>query len=223
MKIKTDDGVSPVVAVMLMLAVTVIIAAIVSAAAGGLSGTKKQAPSAILEVHFYENRSYGTDFYINAMTIEHVSGSPLQTKDLSISTYFRNSTGELIKGSLMGEKSIEFSSGDYSGKSCGVLFINDQDRFPDSPLVNSADGGYKSWFGNASAVLMAGDYLVTPAPYYATSTEKENSALDSILNFKTYDHTGQIDNGYKTGSVITVKIVHIPTGQVIFDKDVVII
>ncbi|MDD1687326.1 type IV pilin N-terminal domain-containing protein [Methanoregula sp.] len=216
--VRNDEGVSPVVGVMLMLAVTVIIAAIVSAAAGGLSGTNKQAPSAILEVHFYENKSYG-DSFVNTMTIEHVSGDPLQTKDLSISTYFRNSTGQLIKGSLMGENTSKIRDGEY----CGTLFINDQDRFGNSPLVNTEKGKYKSWFGNTSAVLMAGDSLVTPAQYYAATSEKENLALDEILNFKTYDNTGVIDNGYKAGSVITVKIVHIPSGQIIFDKDVVIV
>ncbi|MFA6333111.1 MAG: type IV pilin N-terminal domain-containing protein [Methanoregula sp.] len=214
------EGVSPVVGVMLMLAVTVIIAAIVSAAAGGLSGSSKQAPSAILQVHFYENKSYG-DSFVNSMTIEHVSGDPIQTKDLSISTYFRNKTGQLIKGSLMGETPAEVDT-DGNTEYYGALFINDQDRFGDSPMVGSADGRYKSWFGNASAVLMAGDSLVTPAPYYSDTTDKENLALDKILNFQTYDHDGDMDNGYKAGSVITVKIVHIPSGQVIFDKDVVI-
>ena len=41
---KTEEGVSPVVGVMLMLSVTVIIAAIVSAAAGSFSGTGKKPP-----------------------------------------------------------------------------------------------------------------------------------------------------------------------------------
>ena len=161
---KTDEGVSPVVGVMLMLSVTVIIAAIVSSAAGGLSGTEKKAPSAILEVHFYENRSYGS-FSAPAMTIEHISGNPLQTKDLSITTYFWNESGQLIKGYLIGEKAVpgndawsDFGSGMYSG----VLFINDPDRFG-SPL-QSSNTGYKSWFGNASAVLMAGDVLVDTGP-----------------------------------------------------------
>ena len=181
---------------------------------GNFSGTREKAPSAILEVHLYENRSYG-NFFVNAMKIEHISGSPLQTKDLSITTYFRNESGQLIKGYLIGEKAIQVDSGQY----CGVLFINDQNRFP-STLQNS-DSGYNSWFGNASAVLMAGDVLVTPAQYYGTS--HENLALDNILNFQTFDSTGQIDNGYKAGAVITVKIVHIPSGQVIFDKDVVVV
>lgn len=99
----------------------------------------------------------------------------------------------------------------------GALFINDQDRFG-SPLTASPDGGYKSWFGNASAVLMAGDLLVTPAQFYSTSPH-HNLGLDAVLNFDTTDPV----NGYRAGDVITVKIVHIPSGQVIFDKDVVVV
>jgi len=216
-----EEGVSPVVGVMLMLSVTVIIAAIVSAAAGGFSGTKDKAPSAILEVHFYENRSYGS-FSAPAMTIEHVSGSPLQTKDLSITTYFRNESGQLIKGSLPGEKSVPgndawIESGFTSGTYSGVMFINDQDRFG-SPLQSSGSG-YKSWFGNASAVLMAGDVLVTPAQYCGPEEPHINPGLNYILNFDTTDPA----SGFQDGAVVTVKIVHVPSGQVIFNKDVVVV
>jgi len=219
-----EKGVSPVVGVMLMLSVTIIIAAIVSGAAGGFSGTKQNAPSAILEVHFYENRSYG-GFSAHAMTIEHISGAPLQTKDLSISTYFRNESGYLIKGGIRGEVPVEgeslwsdFGAGTYSG----ALFINDQDRFG-FPL-RSSPAGYKSWFGNSSAVLKAGDLLVTPAQYCTsdspTSTEShKNPGLNAVLNFDT---TNAI-HGYRSGAVITMKIVHIPSGQVIFDKDVIVV
>ena len=217
---RNEHGVSPVVGVMLMLSVTVIIAAIVSAAAGGLSGTEKKAPSSILEVHFYDNRSYGT-FAAHAMTIEHVSGNPLQTKDLSISTYFRNQSGHMIKGYLSGEKYV---AGDAAwtqfdpGTNCGVLFINDKDR-PGfgSPLRSTT--GYLNWFGNASAVLRAGDILVTPAQFCGPATPNKNPGLNNILNFDTSDP----DNGYRAGSVIAVRIVHVPSGQVIFDKDVVVV
>ncbi|HEX3001483.1 MAG TPA: type IV pilin N-terminal domain-containing protein, partial [Methanoregula sp.] len=96
---RNEHAVSPVVGVMLMLSVTVIIAAIVSAAAGGLAGSDTRSPSAILDVHFYENRSYGS-CSAPAITIEHISGSPLQTKDLTLATYFRDGSAHLIKGSL---------------------------------------------------------------------------------------------------------------------------
>ncbi|MDO9033879.1 MAG: type IV pilin N-terminal domain-containing protein [Methanoregula sp.] len=215
----TDEGVSPVVGVMLMLSVTVIIAAIVSAAAGGLSGSEKKAPSAILDVHFYDNRSYGS-FSTHTMTIEHISGNALQTKDLGITTYFRNESGQMIKGSLQEEKAVlgnsawsDFGTGIYSG----VLFINDQDRF--GPPLHRSDAGYKSLFGNASAVLMAGDILVTPAQFCGPSQPHKNPGLNYILNFDTTDPA----NGYRAGAVITVKIVHIPSRQVIFDKDVVVV
>lgn len=214
---ESEAGVSPVVGVMLMLSVTVIIAAIVSAAAGGLSGTEKTAPSAILAVHFYENRSYSGSTPHNAMTIEHISGSPLQTKDLSISTYYRNKSSQLIKGALSGEKSIEIESGEYAGKYSGVLYINDQDRFGDLPFIDS-DSGYQSWFGNASAVLMAGDILVTPAQYLGTDSS-ENRALNTILNLGD----SAAFHGYKAGDIINVKIVHIPSGRMLFDKDVVVV
>jgi len=209
---KAGDAVSPVVGVMLMLSVTIIIAAIVSAAAGGFSGTREKAPSAILEVHFYENRSYGT-FYADTMTIEHISGSPLQTKDLSIVTYFRNASGQLIRGGLLGENPVPVGS-----QYCGELFINDQDRFPSQ--LQDTDSGYKGWFGNASAVFMAGDVLVTPAQY-SIDAPQANLALDRILD--PSGTTTAIDNGYRAGAVINTKIVHIPSGQVIFDKDVVVV
>jgi FlaG/FlaF family flagellin (archaellin) len=203
---------------MLMLSVTIIIAAIVSAAAGSFSGTKDRAPSAILEVHFYQNRSYGS-FSAPAMTIEHISGSPLQTRDLSITTYFRNESGQMIKGYLLGEKSVSISNSwnNYeSGTYCGVLFINAIDRFGSSPPYQSSGNGYESWFGNASAVLMAGDFLVTPAQYIGPNS---NPGLNYILGFDTTDP----GSGYQAGAVINVKIVHVPSGQVIFDQDVVVV
>lgn len=212
-----EQAVSPVIGVMLMHSVTVIIAAIVSAAAGGLSGADTRAPSAILDIHFYANRSYGS-CSAPTMTIEHISGSPLQTKDLTLATYFRNGSGHLVKGALTGERSVAGTSGwstfgpdTYSG----VLFINDADRFG-SPLRSSGTG-YKSWFGNASAVLMAGDILVTPIQF-CESAPKKNMALNTILNADTSDP----DTGYRPGAVITTKIVHIPNGQILFDKEVVV-
>jgi FlaG/FlaF family flagellin (archaellin) len=219
---KNDEGVSPVVGVMLMLSVTIIIAAIVSAAAGSFSGTNNKAPTATLDVHFYENRSYGS-FSVPAMTIEHISGSPLQTKDLSITTYFTNSSGQIVKGGLIGQEAVSgnnsWSNSNFPPNMyCGVLFINDNNRFVGSPLQPSP-GGFASWFGNTSAVLMPGDVLVTPAQFCGPS-----GSYNPGLNYLLSDGADTLDlpTGYQAGAVITVKIVHTPSGQVIFDKDVVV-
>jgi len=48
-KVKKDDGVSPVVGVMLMLVVTIVIAAVVTLFATGLTTSAEAAPVAVLE------------------------------------------------------------------------------------------------------------------------------------------------------------------------------
>ncbi len=135
-----DSAVSPVVGVMLMLAVTIMIAAIVSATAGSFSNTEKKAPSAILDVSIYAAKDYG-GYYAPTMTIRHISGNVLQTKDLQIVTYYTvPRTGNISRGSLLGETSVNGISGwdPFSDTArCGILFINDEnrlERIPFSPL-----------------------------------------------------------------------------------------
>jgi len=53
---KNDSAVSPVVGVMLMLAVTIIIAAIVSAFAGGMSESNEKAPNMQIIAHYSQSQ-----------------------------------------------------------------------------------------------------------------------------------------------------------------------
>jgi archaeal flagellin N-terminal-like domain len=163
-----DVGVSPVVGVMLMLAVTIMIAAIVSATAGNFSNTEKKAPSAILDVSIFAHKQY--DGYSSpTMIIRHISGNVLQTKDLQIITYYTiPGSSNISRGSLIGETAVKGHSdwGDFSGSEwCGTLFINDKNRFDDGSTVQSTNGGNENWFGNASATFKPGDMLVTAAQY----------------------------------------------------------
>ena len=48
---KSEDAVSPVIGVMLMLVVTIVIAAVVAAFAGGLGADAETAPTTVLDVH----------------------------------------------------------------------------------------------------------------------------------------------------------------------------
>ena len=70
-----DDAISPVIAVMLMLVVTIIIAAVVSGFAGGLVGSQTTAPSGSFDVSL-------TDDSID-LTVRSIS-EPLPSKDISI-------------------------------------------------------------------------------------------------------------------------------------------
>ena len=151
---KQDSAVSPVVGVMLMLAVTIMIAAIVSATAGSFSNTEKKAPSAILDVSIYAAKNYGDTFTAPTMTIRHVSGNVLQTKDLQIVTYY-TVPGRVISAEdpLSGEILLRDKRGSLSDGA--ALFINDENRFG-TETVQSLTGGNGNWFGNASATFSPG-------------------------------------------------------------------
>lgn len=217
---QTETAVSPVVGVMLMLAITVMIAAIVSAAAGGLSGTEKKAPSAILDVNFYASKEYG-GCTIPSMTIKHVSGNVLPTKDLQIITYFRTPNGTTVKGSLIGQPAVtgdadwDFSDSEYTG----VLFLNDVNRFELNDIRNTIrnnEGGYKNWYGNESATFRPGDILITPAQF-CESADERNPSMEFM--FPGID----MDKDFCEGSTVAVKIIHTPSGQIIYDKDVIVV
>jgi archaeal type IV pilus assembly protein PilA len=232
-----ESGVSPVVGVMLMLAVTIMIAAIVSATAGNFSNTEKKAPSAILDVSIYAAKDYGS-FSTPTMIIRHVSGNVLQTKDLQIVTYYTvPGTGNISRGSLMGETAVQGESGwsDFSeSDQCGALFINDENRFG-SDTVQSSSSGHGNWFGNSSAVFKPGDILVTPAQYCGNSGDAKDSAssnlhrnpgmeklFPNVIFIEGNGSNGKPTGQFPAGNVVSVKIIHTPSGQIIFDKDVVI-
>ncbi|MBP2134400.1 FlaG/FlaF family flagellin (archaellin) [Methanomicrobium sp. W14] len=73
--VNRDSGVSPVVAVMLMLVVTVIIAAVVSAFAGNMMTADNSAPQATIS---------GTYSQSNGLTMTHGGGDSLEISDLEI-------------------------------------------------------------------------------------------------------------------------------------------
>lgn len=226
-----ESAVSPVVGVMLMLVVVIIIAAVVSAFAGGLTTKEQKAPVAILSVsiHALENAGgmppWGDGYYTPTMTIQHMSGDALHTKDLSINTYFRNQSGLTIRGNLTGEIAVAgddawnyYQSDQYSA----VLFINDPKRYG-TGMIQDSPAGKSNWFGNASAVIQTGDILTSPAQFCgnyddnSTPTEPHrNTGMTYLLGFEPTEAA----HGFRSGSTVDVKIVHIPSGKMIFDKEV---
>jgi FlaG/FlaF family flagellin (archaellin) len=204
MVLPDDRGVSPVVGVMLMLSVTVMIAAVVSAAAGGLSGTSKKAPNAILDVKIYANQTYGSGA-VPTIVIEHVSGNVIPTRDLQIYTYYRTSSG-ISQGNLSGIHEVTCGLSSYP-----ALYIKDDDTTRFADLKSAA-------FGNASANLRPGDILVTPARYCAEAGLTNNPSMSGYF----FPGIANFAQEFRPGSYAAVKVVHIPSGQVIFSKDVVI-
>ena len=98
MKTKTNEAVSPVIGVLLMLIVTIIIAAVVSAFAGGLSSDQSKAPQVSLAVKPVVVNISDTDqsagnynpdhnagyTAANGIQFEHKGGDPISLDEIAI-------------------------------------------------------------------------------------------------------------------------------------------
>jgi hypothetical protein len=231
----SENAVSPVVGVMLMLVVTIIIAAVVSGFAGGLVGNTQAAPNAVFDVEIKALGNagamlpWGSGYYTPILTIEELSGESIPTKDLSITMMYTNNSGALFSGTLNGEASVTGELGWASfglNQACGVLYINDQSRFTDSTVVDKG-GASSSWFGNTSAILMPGDILVTAAGFCGNYNDNSSAAsphgnpsMNYLLGCDVLDQREV--GGFGTGSIVTVKIVHTPSGKIVYNKDVIV-
>ena len=96
---KPDDAVSPVIGVMLMLVVTVVIAAVVAVFATGLAEDTEPAPVAKLDVKIYskylvKGSEWTGDSYIPDLHVTHVSGDPIDTKDLKFTFSWEDQYGD---------------------------------------------------------------------------------------------------------------------------------
>ena len=232
MKKNAGDAVSPVIGVMLMLVVTIIIAAVVSGFAGGLSGGTKVAPTATLDVKIHALENYGamppwgTGYYCPGMTIEHLSGDILPTKDMKVITYFNNaSSGQIVKGELDGEIAVN-GSADWSAwketQYCGVLYLNDQNRFG-TDTIKDSDTGNDNWFGNASAVFRPGDILCDPHSFagnYNDNASPANPHVNPAMNRLFGINCSDPSTGFVQGAVVDVKILDKPSGKYVFDRKV---
>ncbi|MDD5142785.1 type IV pilin [Methanoregula sp.] len=227
---KGEDAVSPVVGVMLMLVVTVIIAAVVSGFAGGLVDGKEKAPTITMNVEIKNTGSFASSIFkadVLAVT------EPIATKDLKLVTSWTNSDGTQGGAEVTGVNNT-FGWGGAGfpdegvapwGYGQGVKSVNTgkpgetEQQFGNYILVGGTtmyaypagqSGGYMT--GNATAgygVETNGEY--TDWEYTAGTTV---DGMQAVL--------GKDWETLKTGDVVSVKLVHTPSGMTIFKKDVVV-
>ena len=101
---KNNDAVSPVIGVILMVAITVILAAAIGSSVFG-QGTTKPAPQANIGIK--SAGIAGSDVNaIASVTFEHLGGDPI---------HFESSSATKIMASLNGEPSVEINAHDNAG------------------------------------------------------------------------------------------------------------
>jgi flagellin-like protein len=223
-----DEGVSPVVGVMLMLVVTIIIAAVVSAYAGGLTSGEKKVPSVALEVHLKNDGSGSTYMMWKVLSVS--EGIP--TKDLTITTSWVNASGgrggAKILPNSMNTRYTTYPSSKYKTSTApagaaGPGVVNDD--------LNKIFGNYSwvsgttmtnwptnyGWPVNTTATQTEGATKYNYWPYWDTLRAcsgqggTEQDSFEGMLGCKW--------ESLRPGDTITVKVVHNPSGKVIVNQN----
>lgn len=216
-----ESAVSPVIGVMFMLVVTVIVAALVSSFASGLGSTAEPAPTTAFEISIRAGdavgrgaTSSGPGMEPECVVLTVVSGETLHSRDLKIITTYTvpnlyngvpvANAGKVIKHTLDG--SIGQDDVWDSGADPFIHQVNGY-RLSNTALRSLAPGN--GMVGAAAPYF--GDCLFKPGePYWF----KDRSA------FLGFDITDRAAYGFQEGSVVHIIIVHTPTGQTIYDREV---
>ena len=185
---KSEDAVSPVIGVMLMLVVTVVIAAVVAVFATGMVEDTEPAPVAKLDVNIYsayEQEGFG--YTVPTMHITHVSGDPLDTADLKLSFSWEcdehgqhTSTYQYTGEERWGTYSSSAGSTtpfDTEGVSAPALYTGETIE----PLYINYGNIGGAFFG--THILKRGEILIAYDLHLPRNTEhKGNPAMDALFN-----------------------------------------
>ena len=184
---KSDDAVSPVIGVMLLLVVTVVIAAAVTIFATGVVGETEAAPVAALDVKIYDyyqalDDAGGPDFHIT-----HLSGEPVDTRDIELRFSWTDSCGESHYSTYSADgmkeehqNGIESPNGNGNRKQ--ALYVK-------TPVTDDMRKDYDSgrldyYFGDA--ILTPGMKLTATADFLKKGEENTESPFMEMI-FNNYD------------------------------------
>ena len=225
---KNTEAVSPVVGVMLMLVVTIIIAAVVSAFAGGMADNQQKAPSGNFECKIINDGTWGgSDFTLKVLAVS----EPIPTKDIKITTSWKaadgTSGGQVITGPVIGDDTklnTHYGTKKYhsplgygahidgwvnSGTYPVTQYYGNYTLIAGTTMHNSPNGGMS---------LSSGGYGVDPTKRYEYTDGTSCVFADDVDGIQAI--LGKEWYHLRVGDTVNVKMTHIPTGAVIFEKDV---
>lgn len=235
---RRDDGVSPVVGVMLMLVVTIIIAAVVSGFSGGLLGSSsnQKTPTMSMDIKIANTGSWvGSGFSATVIG----ASDPIQTKDLKIVTAWKKlgAAGNIIVGG-----NITYGSPLRGAYTCTTAMY--QAPFGFGPGIQGDQRltqpyGPTQWFGNFTLVQGTGLSAVpngvdiTDANAIDGVTGTSASEGYGVTTLYQYDGTtGVLDPAQmvlgkdwyllRAGDSVSVSIIHVPSSKVILEKDIMV-
>lgn len=218
-KTPKDRAVSPVIGVMLMLIVTVIIASVVSSLSGGFMTSEKKAPTMMGEVRFVNNGEKGSFFSLGVLSVS----EPIRTADLKLITSWRSnlsSNGTSVSGSLTGANT---HVGSWEYRSPVGFGPGTRAWTEDPPYDPAQDFGNYTLAANTRLMVSAygpnstsGGYGVTTR--YVYSTGGQYTPGTSVDEMQALFGTNWYE--LRQGDLVQVKVLHVPSGKVIFDREV---
>ena len=222
---KSDDAVSPVVGVMLMIVITVVIAAVITTFATGVTSDAEAAPVAVLDVEIYEyyqalDSSGGPDFHIS-----HISGDPIDTKDITIQLSWEHNGKSYFSTYSADSFKAKYPSGVDGGGGVSRM----QPMYVKTPVTDDMRKEYSSsnldyYFGDV--ILESGMRLTATADFLTKGqTNTQSDYMDIIFN---NGETDDLDSTYgimaemPKDTAVQVTILHVPSNKAVYDKEVVV-
>lgn len=211
--LKDSEAVSPVIGVMLMLVVTVILAAAVSSYSSGMMDTSSKAPVAAYEVEIIKDAEQTgmPGITCSELIIREVTGDPIKTEDLKLVTINPNAVGPQVMQVLPNSENTHYHTP-------WGLWYNGTSPFWNNQAMGS--------FGDAAVDF--GNYTVKPG--VVMNAQDWSNYARGIWNTTTGTYDGGNVTGMQAviadwgnvseGDFITVKLIHTPSGKVIFDSEV---
>ena len=163
--LKNKKGVSPVIGVILMVAVTVILAAVIASFIFGLGTKVKSAPQVQLYLEDASDKADGKGDEL--FTVTHYGGDDLNLEEIKLQVVGKNKTGNDI--------------------TCTLIWDKDDKKFSGDKLETNNNNDIRD------GILSVGESF----------TVKEQSNKDVFNN-----------------TTLTLRVIHIPTGTIIFEGSV---
>lgn len=244
MKNSRENAISPVVGVMLMLVVTIIIAAVISGFAGGLMGEGQQsAPTLAMDAKMINMGSWaGSGFFATVTSVS----EPIATHDLKIvtswtaanrgnpvqggATIIGNNTSNIVvlfnQSALTGTYVAPFGSGLGTGN--GTETISGVDSKRDFSAPGQQFGNYSLMTGTTLTAFPCGAYDADSIGGNVSGTEGYGVPSSGMFAYSSGvsgadSITAVLGTNWdklRIGDMVNVKMVYIPTGSVIFNKDI---
>lgn len=224
MQKKSDDAVSPVVGVMLMIVITVVIAAVITTFATGVTSDAEAAPVAVLDVEIYEYYQALTDCGGPDFHISHISGDPIDTKDITIQLSWEHNG----KSYFSTYSADSFKTKHQNGVDGGGGDSRMQPMYVKTPVTGDmrkeygTGSFYDYYFGDV--ILESGMRLTATADFLTKDTKNTRSDyMDIIFNNGDIISTEKgIMDALPKDTAVQVTILHVPSNKAVYDKEVVV-